>query len=173
VRIDWETRRTAAHTDGGQVEVYTDGSAQAGKAGWGLCIVVVRDGREEHAAYGPVTSGAHTNNVGELQGIREAVHWARQREISITIRYDSKYAAAHARGQCRIKKNVAEVRRLREEVARARKCISLEWLHVKGHSGDKWNDRADELADLGRDMCTPQPAQQAPRQRPARETQQP
>jgi ribonuclease HI len=23
------------------------------------------------------------------------------------------------------------------------------WKHVKGHSGDKGNDRADELADLG------------------------
>ena len=27
--------------------------------------------------------------------------------------------------------------------------MNIKWRHVKGHSGDKWNDRADALAKEG------------------------
>ena len=35
------------------------------------------------------------------------------------------------------------------EGARGKGLVRVWWKHVKGHSGDKGNDRADELADLG------------------------
>ena len=147
VRILWDG---GGDPDGGilpATEVYTDGSAKEGKAGYGF--TVVHDGVEIDYGSGPVEVGARTNNVGEMLGIQRAVEWAVREGVSVTIRYDSKYAANHARGRCRVRRNAAEVAALRGAVRAARGVVSLGWKHVKGHSGDKWNDRADELADLG------------------------
>eukprot|EP00966_Prymnesium_polylepis_P086550 2003138-Prymnesium_polylepis.1 len=34
-------------------------------------------------------------------------------------------------------------------LASAEQCVHVQWQHVKAHSGDKWNDCADELAKEG------------------------
>ena len=34
--------------------------------------------------------------------------------------------------------------------------VKLGWKHVKGHSGDRWNDRADRLAAEGSEQSTPE-----------------
>ena len=67
------------------------------------------------------------------------------------------YAADHAQGKGRAKKNKSEVAALRAEVKLAKRTISIAWRHVKGHSGNVWNDRADELAKQGARSCTPLP----------------
>ena len=46
---------------------------------------------------------------------------------------------------------------------RRRKRHVIKWEWVKGHSGDTWNERADKLADEGREMST-SPAE-APQER--------
>ena len=52
----------------------------------------------------------------------------------------------------RAKKHKALAAVARAEWQRARVALKGKlWLrHVKGHSGHKWNDRADKLADEGR-----------------------
>ena len=55
-------------------------------------------------------------------------------------------------GRVAVKENVALAGRVRElwpkVRARYEGRVTLKW--IKGHSGHKWNDRADELAELGR-----------------------
>ena len=53
------------------------------------------------------------------------------------------------RGDWRAKANRALVAQCKRALERAREkgCV-VGWRHVK-HSGDKWNDRADRLADEG------------------------
>ena len=65
----------------------------------------------------------------------------------MVLRYDSKYAAGMARGLWQPEKNKELIRAVRGAVRDTR--VTVWWKHVKGHSGHKWNDRADELAEEG------------------------
>ena len=67
------------------------------------------------------------------------------------IRYDSKYAAMIATCVWRARKNKELAAVAREEWKLAWAALKGKlWLkHVKGHSGHRWNDRADALATLG------------------------
>ena len=69
------------------------------------------------------------------------------------IRYDSKYAAMITTSVWRARKNKQLARIARAEWEQASLHLKGKlWLkHVKGHSGHKWNDRADALADEGRE----------------------
>jgi ribonuclease HI len=154
-----------------QLWLYTDGSCpgnqnvqtQHNPAGWGVCIV--RPGGSEPLAelYGPVVTdqsepgylGAEvgSNNTGELSAICEALRWLRDERrhgpVGAAIRYDSTYAANIASGLFKAHKNkrlAAEAQRLFREVS-ALHTVALE--HVRGHTGERWNERADQLANLG------------------------
>ena len=68
------------------------------------------------------------------------------------IRYDSTYAANIVTGQWRARANKGLAARIRSLWATAHDHLSGQlWAsHVYGHSGHKWNDRADELARRGK-----------------------
>ena len=56
-------------------------------------------------------------------------------------------------GKWKCKKNGQLIQEARQEYIQAIRKLNITWKHVKGHSGDKWNDRADALADEGADMA--------------------
>ena len=157
------TAARAARAEGmiarGVTEVYTDGSGQGGAAGWGW--VAVAAGREVQARRGPVVVGADsvgwrgaeraTNNTGELTAVLEAIEWAIGKGLrEVVIRYDSEYAAHMTRGDWQARVNKLLIEQSRRALERAKKAgCEVGWKHVKGHSGDRWNDRADVLADAG------------------------
>jgi len=151
----------------GKIQIYTDGScpsnvgsaAKQGAAGWGF--VVLRGG-DELDFYGPVvfdkgdslflgcTCG--TNNTGELSAIGMALCWLVEADLSnmpCTILYDSKYAANIAQAKWKAEKNEDLARTVQGFCRAAKAKRSIVFQHVKGHSGDKGNDRADKNADRG------------------------
>jgi ribonuclease HI len=89
----------------------------------------------------------------------------------VEVRYDSEYAKKVVTGEYRAAKNVALVQRAKRALRAASIAtghghngssgssrsgggsfsggIEVRFLHVKGHSSDFWNDRADELAKQG------------------------
>jgi hypothetical protein len=84
--------------------------------------------------------------------------------VSIKIRYDSEYAAKTIQGVYNGDKNKLLYSRIRNTYQKLlkgggfsrgpfegskRTPMKITFEHVKGHSGDKWNDRADHLANLG------------------------
>ena len=154
-----EESRAKEMVDMGAIEIYTDGSGQCDGAGWGWAAVL-KD-KEVFARRGPVVidrkekgwwgAEALTNNTGELTAIIEALRWVKEEGLrKVVIRYDSEYAASMTQGKWRPKKNVAIVRQSKDALARTREAgCEVGWRHVKGHSGDKWNNRADRLADQG------------------------
>ena len=154
-----EKRRAEDMVAGGAMEIYTDGSGQEAGAGWGWVAVV--QGQERRARRGPVVTdkaqagwrGAEkaTNNTGELTAVLEALEWAEGAGVkALVIRYDSEYAACMTKGEWRAKANKELVGQCRAALGRAEGAgCKVGWKHVKGHSGDKWNDRADVLADEG------------------------
>ena len=143
-----------------RTEVYTDGSAIGQQAGWGY--VVVREGSEVASGSGPVVTGARTNNVAEVRAVGEALRWAAEHSTHVRIRYDSKYAATVIRSMRKPRRNAVVVTEARHTLAVAlSRGLKVEWEHVKGHSGHVWNDRADALADTGREAtCDAMAAQE-------------
>jgi len=162
-----------------QIQIYTDGScpnnvgsaAKQGAAGWGF--VVLRD-QEELDFYGPVVfdrgnplflgCDCGTNNTGELSAIGMALRWLVEADLSrvpCTIFYDSKYAANIAQGVWKAEKNTDLARTVQGFFRTAKTARRIDFEHVKGHSGNKWNDRADKNADRGAAgdlQCWPRPA---------------
>ena len=89
------------------------------------------------------------------------------RPCAMSIRYDSMYAAKSVTGEFNGEKNkplIMSIRRLYDALKfpsgtsactaarappRRRRPVDFTWTKVKSHSGDRWNERADQLASLG------------------------
>ena len=150
--------------------LYTDGSfykekkEDPGSAGYGVSVVLGgdgdtdQDGHEAYALCGPLRTGRDeveklSNNTAELRGVIEALRYARLWAApAAVIRYDSKYAAMITTNVWRARKNKKLAAVAREEWQHTWKALKGKlWLkHVRGHSNQQWNDRADALAEEGR-----------------------
>ena len=148
-------------------EIWTDGSGSRGKcsastpAGWGY--VVVEEGEAISQASGPVTTSTSSqfylgatvgsNNTGELTAWMEAALYLLsldQPPHRVCFHYDSKWAANMVTGETRPKRNKALVHTARAVYAALTGKIVVEWQWVKGHSGQRYNEKADELAEKGK-----------------------
>jgi ribonuclease HI len=96
-----------------------------------------------------------TNNTGEIIGIGQALMWLRDvdeaTDIPTIMMFDSCYAANMVTGPWQPNANVASVERawkLLADVEATGRTVHL--VHVKGHSADGGNDRADELVQWGK-----------------------
>lgn len=153
-------------------DVYTDGACKGnpGKGGWGW-VEYMEHGREVFAYGGSENT---TNNKMEMTAIIEFLEYAKIGG-SFKIFSDSQYTLKglvnkipsrfigqasgwlvgwKKRGWKTAKNQPVANRALWEKLEG--KCIrhfknksTLEFVYVKGHSGDKGNDRADELANIG------------------------
>lgn len=137
-----------------KITIYTDGAARGnpGKAGWGVVILVGEKmheigGRSDHA----------TNNQMELSAPIEALRYLGKHKIQgeIEILSDSKYVILgitewiHGwikNGWRNAAKKPVLNKELWEDLAVLNSEFKPKWTYVKGHSGDKYNDRVDEIA---------------------------
>jgi ribonuclease HI len=142
--------------------IFCDGACEPnpGVGGWGF--VVYRDGVEIHAEHGG--ERVSTNNIMEMTGALMALRWTagagetRLGSTSPRILCDSQYVVKgcndwrhgwKAKGWKRGQKPLANADLWRElDDALILVPITLEW--VKGHAGTLGNERADELAEEGR-----------------------
>ena len=132
--------------------IYTDGacSGNPGPGGWGW---VVPDGE---SAFGGAEQT--TNQRMELQAALEAVravpgplHIISDSTYVVNCFRDSWWKGWIKRGWQNSQKKPVANRDIWEPLIELyqERDITFEW--VKGHSGNKWNDRADELAVMGRE----------------------
>ena len=155
------------NADGPKIEIYTDGTGgkTGQKGGGGYGWVEVTEGEETTNGFGPVIvnpqqpghlgAEVSTNNTAEVSAVIHALRHARRtNKTHIVIRYDSEYAANMTQGKWRPKKGKNEtlINTAKRTLELAEMTMIVLWKHVKGHSGDKWNDRADELADRGAEL---------------------
>ena len=159
----------------GSVVIYTDGACtgnanvaqRSHPAGWGFVALRVEEDGELKVldeCFGPVSVregeseylGAEvtSNNTAELSALGWAMKWILTKKGAIgkdvVFRYDSKYAANSITGVFNGAKNqklIMTIRKLYEKLKA--QGLKPNWAHVKGHSNDKWNDRADHLARRG------------------------
>lgn len=120
-------------------DCYTDGSFASGKAGGAAVIVSTGKG------YLSPVEGAQTNNRGELTGILIALQVT---EGAIRVHSDSEWCIRVLTGVYRPTKNLDLIAKVRE-LSRGRK---VEYVKVLAHSGIRYNEIADQLADQARNV---------------------
>ena len=137
-----------------KIIIYTDGAAKGnpGKAGWGAIIL---SGKNVFEMGGGVPHA--TNNQMELTGPIEALKHLKKTNTksSVEIFADSKYVILGItewifNWQKNNWRNAAKKpvlnRALWEDLYELTKELKPQWIYVKGHNEDKWNERADEIA---------------------------
>ena len=97
---------------------------------------------------------AHPRNTGELLGMWNALQWAKRQggDETFAIVFDSMYACNVTRGLWKPKKNTGIAalcfEAFKEE--NARRSGGVAFIHVKGHSNDPGNDKADDRVQWGK-----------------------
>lgn len=138
------------------VEIYTDGACRGnpGPGGWGVCLHYKGKEKQLHGG-DPET----TNNRMELMAAIQALE-ALTHACNVRLHTDSKYVLqgitewmvnwkkrAWKTSANQPVKNEDLWRRLDAAIQRHR----IDWVWVKGHSGNDGNERADRLANQGID----------------------
>lgn len=132
--------------------MYTDGacSGNPGPGGWGALLIW--NGKEKE-----LSGGEHdtTNNRMEMRAVIEGLKILK-RPCHVKIHSDSALIVNtfnqnwidnwQKKGWKKADKKPVENRDLWEAMLRAMKPHDVEWIKVKGHSGNELNDRVDALA---------------------------
>lgn len=125
--------------------IYSDGAYSSSRCQGGWAFVVLNENEEKlHSNF----SGEKdtTNNRMEIMGCYEAMLWMiKNKQSSATILTDSMYVIGTMTLNWKRKKNNDLWGKMDDVV----KQLNIEWKHVKGHEGNKWNDYCDMLAVQG------------------------
>jgi ribonuclease HI len=124
---------------------YVDGSYLYGKVGYGA--ILLKDDNVVAEFSGEVTHDTDSRQVtGELVATMKVLQYCQDNNIpQVEIIYDYKGIAEWATGGWKANKTLTQ-----NYAAFVKKSpVKVKWTKVKSHSGDKWNDRADELAKQG------------------------
>ncbi|MEI6972991.1 MAG: RNase H family protein, partial [bacterium] len=149
----WEDRRTtsaasvptSALQPDTVVEVYVDGSWVAGTTSYGV-VVVQGDAAiwEDSGVLSADESGDSRQVAGELQAVRVAMLWCREHGIKqATVHYDYAGIEHWATGKWKAKQPLTQ--RYRSDIENL--GIEITWNKVEAHTGVKWNEMADTLAN--------------------------
>lgn len=125
--------------------IYTDGAYSSVKDQMGIGIVILKN---DHPIleYSKMFSEG-TNNKAEVAAMIIGLRLIKNPIDSLTIISDSMYCIGCASLGWKRKKNVKLWEEFDKQFERVKQlCPNVEFKHVKGHSGDKWNERADKLA---------------------------
>jgi ribonuclease HI len=126
------------------LEIYTDGAYSSSRKQGGWAFVVVKNGKRKQTSFGDAVDT--TNNRMEIMAALQAMLWMKDHEITeATIWTDSMYVIGTMSQGWKRKKNVD----LWIQMDDAVQDLSINWSHVKGHSGNQFNDYCDMLAVHG------------------------
>lgn len=146
------------------ITIYTDGSSRGNPGRGGFASIVVF-GDETHVELGGKFDHT-TNNKMELKGVIEALKIVLSKGIGsykkVHVNSDSKYVLqgiqtwihgwkknnwrTSAKGPVMNQELWQELDEVRNNVVKL--GADIEWSYVKGHSDNKWNERADEIATM-------------------------
>ena len=139
-----------------RIEIFTDGACRGnpGKGGWG---VMIRSNGLEESLYGGDRST--TNNIMELTAAIKALEHIPENS-NVVLTTDSKYVMQGItewikNWKLRDWKTASKKPVLNKELWKRLDSLtnlhSIEWKWVKGHSGHRENEIADQLANKGID----------------------
>lgn len=131
-----------------EIIVFVDGSFIESKGNYSYGLVVVKDNEviyKESGVGDNKEAITHRNVAGEVLGATKAVIYAEENNIKeITIAFDYQGIESWALGLW--KRNTSLTENYHQFMKDKMKEIKIRFKKIKGHSGDKYNDLADELA---------------------------
>lgn len=143
VKMDMETERLRE----GEASVYVDGSFDLETMSYSYGVVILT-GKEIHRMSGREEDPemALMRNVsGELKGAMKAMEWAIENEIrTLYLHYDYTGIERWAKGDWKTNKDGTKAYKAYFDSIKDK--IKVEFIKVKAHSGNKYNEEADKLA---------------------------
>jgi ribonuclease HI len=138
------------------LSIYTDGSCEPNPGPGGWAAILVHEPQTTNPLVLRGSERSTTNNRMDFTAPFAALRWMIETGYSTaTIFSDSEYVvntmsswvwAWEKKGYRKAKKNLDIIQPLHE----LQKNLFVKWKWVKGHSGNRWNERADEEAELAR-----------------------
>ncbi len=136
-----------------EITIYTDGGCTGNPGPGGWAFVFLKEGEQQRFSGGEEQT---TNNRMELTAVIKALEFAKTRDIRqpIQICTDSQYVKKGltqwihnwvAKGWKTANGKPVKNRELWEELQTLSKGFNLEWVWVKGHSGNPYNELCDRL----------------------------
>lgn len=124
---------------------YTDGAYSSVRDQGGIGIIFLKNG-EEVLRYSNMYKGT-SNNQMELGAIIIALRMIKGKIDSLTIYTDSQYCIGCATLGWKRKKNKIMWTEFDKQYNRVKQlCPNIQFVHVKGHNGEKYNEIVDKLA---------------------------
>lgn len=129
------------------IEIYTDGAYSSSRNQGGWAFVVVQDNKVIHKEYDGLINT--TNNRMEIMGMLKALEWIKQNSIPLPIKIytDSMYVIGTLTLNWKMKKNTDLWKILLPLVN-----SDIEYLHIKGHDGNRFNEECDKWAVFGSNL---------------------
>ena len=129
------------------IEIYTDGAYSSSRNQGGWAFVVVKDNEIIYKEYDGLINT--TNNRMEIMGMLKALEWINKNSIPLPIKIytDSMYVIGTLTLNWKMKKNIDLWKILIPLVNK-----DIEYLHVKGHDGNKFNEECDKWAVFGSNL---------------------
>ena len=129
------------------VEIYVDGSYNSATGEFSYGMVVLDGGQEETCSQSFQDEELATmrNVAGEIKGAEAAMQYALDHGIrEIAIYHDYEGIAKWCLGEWKTNKEGTKAYKAFYDKARSQ--VKISFVKVAGHSGNKYNDMADELA---------------------------
>ena len=126
------------------IEVYTDGAYSSSRDMGGFAFVVLENKEKIYSYF--FNEPNTTNNRMEIQAVISALNWLYENnytEEEISIYTDSMYVIGSMTKNWKRNKNVELFSELDDVFLKFKNVI---FKHIKGHSGDKYNELCDSLA---------------------------
>ena len=129
------------------VEIYVDGSYNSATGEFSYGMVVLDGGQEEtySQSFQDEELATMRNVAGEIKGAEAAMQYALDHGIrEIAIYHDYEGIAKWCLGEWKTNKEGTKAYKAFYDKARSQ--VKISFVKVAGHSGNKYNDMADELA---------------------------
>lgn len=137
----------SVNVDSCQAVAYVDGSYDLKTKRFSCGVVMFHEDKEHHLSesYDNAELAEMRNVAGEIKGAEKAMQFCLERDIkSLNIYHDYEGVAKWCTGEWQAKK--AGTKAYKSFYNLASQKIQIQFIKVKGHSGDKYNELADQLA---------------------------
>lgn len=133
--------------DGYAVKAYVDGSYDVATGNYASGAVILLDGKtvELSKLYTDDAGGKLRNVAGEIKGAELAIEYCKKQGIDSVVIYHD-YLGVGKWADDEWKANLDMTKAYKSYIRECRKNMRINFVKVKGHSGDKYNDMADALA---------------------------
>lgn len=127
--------------------IYTDGAYSSSRNQGGWAFIVVQNNEIIYKEYNGLLDT--TNNRMEIMGMLKALEYVKSNDLQLPIKIytDSMYVIGTLTLNWKMKKNI-DLWQILLPLANK----DIEYLHVKGHDGNKFNEECDKWAVFGSNL---------------------